>query len=118
MARKMNNMCITIFKKICLPYLPNWLAMTFSKHIQKKYFALLCAETKDCGKDEQLSVCIRYAERILYEEFYDSVSADGLDAQSVMIKLKGVLASMGVDARTHLFAQCYDCASVMCGRLN
>ena len=44
--------------------------------------------------------------------------AEGLDAQSVMIKLKGVLASMGADARTHLVAQCYDGASVMSGRLN
>ena len=25
-----------------------------------KHFALLCDETKDCGKDEQLSWCIRY----------------------------------------------------------
>ena len=86
---------------------------------KNKYFALLCDETKDCGKDEQLSVCIRYvAEGILYEEFYNFVRAEGLDAQSVMIKLKGVLASMGVDARTHLVAQCYDGASVMSGRLN
>ena len=43
-----------------------------------KYFALLCDETKDCAKDEQLSVCIRYvAEGILYEEFYNFIRAEG-----------------------------------------
>ena len=84
-----------------------------------KYFALLCDETKDCGKDEQLSVCIRYvAEGILYEEFYNFIRAEGLDAQSVMVKLKGMIASMGVDSRTHIVAQCYNGASVMSGRLN
>ena len=86
---------------------------------KNKYFALLCDETKDCGKDEQLSMCIKYvAEGILYEEFYNFVRAEGLDAQSVMIKLQGVLASMGVEARTHLVAQCYDGANVMSERLN
>ena len=64
-------------------------------------------------------MCIRYvAEGILYEEFYNFIRAEGLDAQSVMIKLKGVLSSMGVDSRTHLAPQCYDGASVMSGILN
>ena len=84
--------------------------------MKTKYFALLCDETKDCGKDEQLSVCIRYvAEGIPLRLF---IRIEGLDAQSIVIKLKGVLSSMGVDSRTHLVAECYDGASVMSGRLN
>ena len=55
---------------------------------------------------------------MLYEEFYNFIRTGGLDAHSVMIKLKGVLASMGVDSKTHLVAQCYNGASVMSGRIN
>ena len=84
-----------------------------------KYFSLLCDETRDCGKDEQLSICVRYVvEGTVYEDFYNFVRAEGLDALSIMVKLKGVLEGMEVDPVSHLVAQCYDGASVMSGRLS
>ena len=84
-----------------------------------KYFSLLCDECKDIGKDEQLSVCIRYvAGGTLHEDFYNFIRAEGLDARSVLARLKDVISGMEVDAASHLVAQCYDGASVMAGHLN
>ena len=79
----------------------------------------MCDECKDIGKDEQLSVCIRYvAEGTVHEDFYNFVRAEGLDARPVLATLKNVLRGMEVDTASHLVAQCYDGASVMAGRLN
>ena len=54
----------------------------------------------------------------LHEDFYNFIRAEGLDARSVLARLKDVLSGMEVDAASHLVAQCYDCASVMAGHLN
>ena len=79
----------------------------------------LCDECKDVGKDEQLSVCIRFlSEGTLDEGFYNFVKAEGQDARSVLQKLRDVLSEMEVDPAAHLVAQCYDGANVMAGRLN
>ena len=44
----------------------------------------MCNECKDCGKDEQISVSLRYTdEGLLHEDFYNFVRAEGLDAESV-----------------------------------
>ena len=84
----------------------------------EKYFAILCDETKDVGKEEQLSICLRFVYcGVLYEDFYNFVKADGLDSRSIMAVLKKQLDGMGVDTASHLIAQCYDGASVMSGRL-
>ena len=49
-----------------------------------KYFSLMCDECKDCGKDEQISVSLRYSDDgLLHEDFYNFVRAEGLDAESV-----------------------------------
>ena len=83
-----------------------------------RYFAILCDETKDTGKKEQLSICLRYVDcGALHEDFYNFVKADGLDSRSVMAVLKDQLDGMGVDSASHLIPQCYDGASVMSGRL-
>ena len=83
-----------------------------------KFFAILCDETKDVGKKEQLSICLRYVDcGVLHEDFYNFVKADGLDSRSVMAVLKEQLEGIGVDSASHLIAQCYDGASVMSGRL-
>ena len=99
------------------------LAKSVSQDILKdlktaKYLALLVDESRDCGKHEQISVCVRYVcERVLNEDFFNFVRAKGLDANSIMNKLKEVLAVMGVCARDFMIAQCYDGASTMSGRL-
>ena len=73
---------------------------------------------KDVGKEEQLSICLRYVDcGVLNEDFYNLVKADGLDSRSVMAVLKGQLDGMGMDSASHLIAQFYDGASVMSGRL-
>ena len=78
----------------------------------------MCDETKDVGKEEQLSMCLRYVDcGVLHEDFYNFVKADGLDSRSVMAVLKGQLDGMGVDSAILLIAQCSDGASVMSGRL-
>ena len=79
----------------------------------------MSANCKDIEKNEQISVYIRYVARgTLHEDFYNFVRAEGLDARSVLAKLKDVLSRMVVDAVSHLVAQCYDGASVMAGLLN
>ena len=84
----------------------------------EKYFAILCDEKKDVGKEEQLSICLRFVYcGVLYEDFYNFVKADGLDSRSIMAVRKKQLDGMGVDTASHLIAQCYDGASVMSGRL-
>ena len=78
----------------------------------------MCDETKDVGKEEQLSICLRYVDcGVLHEDFYNFVKADGLDSRSVMAVLKEQLDGMGVDSESQLIAQCYDGASIMSGRL-
>ena len=73
-------------------------------------------ESRDCGKHEQISVCVRYVcEGVLKEDFFNFVRAEGLDANSIMNKLKEVLAVMGVCVRDLMIAQCYDGASTMSG---
>ena len=60
-----------------------------------KYFAIMCDETKDVGKEEQLSICLRYVDcGVLHEDFYNFVKADGLDSRSVMAVIKGQLDGM------------------------
>ena len=55
----------------------------------EKYFALLVDESRDCGKHEQISVCVRYVcEGRLNEDYFNFVRAEGLDANSIMNKLK------------------------------
>ena len=83
-----------------------------------KYFSLLANESRDCGKIEQISVCVRYiCEGVLHEDFFNFVRAEGLDANSIMEKLSNLLSVMGVCSRDHIVAQCYDGASTMSGRL-
>ena len=63
-----------------------------------KYFSLMCDESKDCVKDEQISVSLRYSDKgLLHEDFYNFVRAEGLDAESVKNTLKAILNGMEVD---------------------
>ena len=46
------------------------------------------------------------------------MKAEGLDARSVLQKLRDVFSEIEVDQAAHFVAQCYDGANVMEGRLN
>ena len=68
----------------------------------------MCDESKDYGKEEQISVSLRYSDKGLLHEDYNFVRAEGLDAESVKNTLKVILNDMEADTRSHLVAQCYD----------
>lgn len=68
----------------------------------------ICPETNDVGKEEQLSICLRFVNcGVLHEDFNNFVKADALDSRSVMTVLKEQLDAMGVDSASHLIIQCY-----------
>lgn len=47
-------------------------------------------ETKHVSKKEQISIVLRYIHNDdIYEEFLDFVPADGLDAESLLVTVKG-----------------------------
>ena len=51
------------------------------------FFSLMCDETRDSGKREQISLCIRYvSEGTLCEKIYNFYRADGLSAAAITIK--------------------------------
>ena len=83
-----------------------------------KYFAIMCDEAKDDGKEEQLSICLCFVEcGLLHGDLYNFVNIDGLGSRLVMAVLKEQLDGMGVDSPSNLIAQSYDGASVMFGRM-
>uniref|UniRef100_A0A8C2PTZ0 DUF4371 domain-containing protein n=1 Tax=Cyprinus carpio TaxID=7962 RepID=A0A8C2PTZ0_CYPCA len=80
-----------------------------------EHFTLMVDETKDVSKKEQISVVLRYIHNDdIYEEFLDFVPADGLDAESLLVTVKGALAKFNID-KNACVGQCYDGASVMSG---
>ena len=80
-----------------------------------EYFALLVDETKDVSKTEQLSIVVRYLHNDdIYESFLGFTPADGLDANSLFIKIKETLSSRKID-KNKCIGQCYDGAAVMSG---
>jgi hypothetical protein len=80
-------------------------------------FALMCDETKDISKTEQISVVIRYyLDGTIYERFIGFRAAKNLDAKSLLSYIKELLNQCGVDMQKCI-AQTYDGASVMSGRV-
>jgi hypothetical protein len=80
-------------------------------------FALMCDETKDISKTEQISVVIRYyLDGTIYERFIGFRAAKNLDAKSLLSYIKELLNQCGVDMQKCI-AQNYDGASVMSGRV-
>ena len=88
--------------------------------IQKSYyFSLMCDESRDSGKREQISLCLRYvSDGVMKEKFYNFFRAEGLGAEAITDKLTEVLATMQIDVPERLVAQCYNGASTMSGRLH
>ena len=83
------------------------------------FFSLMCDETRDSGKREQISLCIRYvSEGAIREKFYNFFRADGLSAAAITIKLTAVLTTMKIDVAGGAVAPCYDGAKTMSGHLH
>lgn len=62
------------------------------------YFAVICDETKDISKIEQLSVVLRYYyEGVIYERLIGFKAAVDLDAQSLFSYIKELLSRCEVD---------------------
>jgi hypothetical protein len=81
-------------------------------------FAVICDETKDISKTEQLSVVIRYyLEGAIHERFIGFRPARELNAQSLLEYIEELLARCSIDINKCV-AQTYDGANVMSGRVN
>lgn len=78
-------------------------------------FAIMVDETKDCSKTEQLSFVIRYVHSgVIKEEFIGFEKAEGLNAESLTLKIREKLGKTTIDIHKCV-GQCYDGASVMSG---
>ncbi|KAF0725460.1 zinc finger MYM-type protein 1-like, partial [Aphis craccivora] len=78
-------------------------------------FSIIADEARDIGKEEQMSLCIRYvSDCIIKERFLDFILLKDLDAQSLCNTIHKFLVSINLDI-TKCIAQSYDGASVMPG---
>uniref|UniRef100_A0A8C3T1M7 DUF4371 domain-containing protein n=1 Tax=Chelydra serpentina TaxID=8475 RepID=A0A8C3T1M7_CHESE len=79
-----------------------------------KHFALQVDECKD-SKKEQISVVVRYLNNdSIHEEFLHFIPAEGLDADSLLEKIKSTLCECSID-KNACIGQCYEGAAVMSG---
>ncbi|KAJ8050873.1 Zinc finger MYM-type protein 1 [Holothuria leucospilota] len=68
---------------------------------QAEHFAIMVDETKDVAKKEQNSIVVRYLhDQELHEEFLDFTPAEGLDAESLLQKIKETLAKCKIGHNT------------------
>ena len=80
-------------------------------------FAVICDETKDISKTEQVSVVLRYyLDGTVYERFIGFHAAQDLNANSLFSYIKNLLQRCSVDIK-RCVAQTYDGANVMSGRV-
>lgn len=113
--------------KYTSPSIQNELLFTFSKLILKEisqeinqamYFCVMCDETKDVSKTEQISVVLRYyLNGAVHERFLGYRAAKSLNASSLFNHMKELFSICQVDMNKCI-AQTYDGANVMSGRLN
>ena len=80
-------------------------------------FSLLADESKDCSKQEQLAIILRYVDdkAIIHENFLTYVQATSLTAESLVAYLVDTLRECQLDPES-IVSQGYDGASVMSGR--
>ncbi len=80
-------------------------------------FSLLADESKDCSKQEQLTIILRYVDdkAIIHENFLTYVQATSLTAESLAAYLVDTLRKCQLDPES-IVSQGYDGASVMSGR--
>lgn len=127
LVRKKINEELPKNAKYTSPLIQNEILSIFAKLIRHqisaevrdaKYFAVICDETKDISKTEQLSIVLRYCyDGVIYERFIGFRAAENLDAQSLFLYIKESLACCEIDLK-NCVAQTYDGANVMSGRLN
>lgn len=85
---------------------------------QSKYFGIICDETKDLSKKEQISLVVRYFyDGFVHEEFVGFTYAETVDAKSLNTYITSQLETIGIDIQDCI-GQSYDGASVMNGRLS
>ena len=82
-------------------------------------FSLLADETKDCSKQEQLAIVLRYVDSkaALHEHFITYVQATSLTAESLVKYILDTLRDFHLDSKC-IISQGYDGASVMSGKLS
>ena len=77
-------------------------------------FAIIADETRDIGRVEQLSICVRYVgkeDMIINERFLGFTDLHELDAKSMAERIVSELQHLGLDVKKCV-AQCYDGASM------
>ena len=82
-------------------------------------FSLLADETKDCSKQEQLAIVLRYVDNkaVIHEHFITYVQATSLTAESLVKYISDTLSEFQLDSKC-IVSQGYDGASVMSGKLS
>jgi len=79
------------------------------------FFGLICDETKDLSKKEQIAVVLRYfVDGAIHEEFIGFTYAESVDATSLHKYITERLKKLGVSIKLCV-GQAYDGASVMSG---
>lgn len=80
------------------------------------YFSILADESRDSGKDEQMSFVVRFvgSDGSIHEHFLTYIHAKGLNAESLASYIQDLLQLYDFDTTT-LVSQGYDGASVMSG---
>jgi hypothetical protein len=84
------------------------------------YYSIICDESRDLSRTEQLSVCVRYLDTSKVEpveDFLCFVPLQELDAQSLAEQILTVLSDRNLP-HDRCIAQCFDGASVMSGKHN
>ena len=82
---------------------------------QAGFFTLLCDETKDISKQEQIALVLRYVvEATVYERFVGYIYATELNAESLTHYICDTLASLDIPIE-QCICQGYDGATVMSG---
>ena len=79
-------------------------------------YSILCNETKDCSKQEQLSLMVRYVDNkaVIHEHFLTYMEVKDLDAKSLTGYIVSALETYCLDPKL-IVSQGYDGASVMSG---
>ena len=80
-------------------------------------FGLICDETTDCSRLEQISICVRYVNDAaeVQERFLGFWECPKTDGGSLFLTVSSILKSLGVSMRK-IRAQCYDGAANMNGK--
>lgn len=78
-----------------------------------EYYSIICDETKDLSKREQLSLVVRYVyNEFIHEEFIGYSCAEELNGESLYGYMKESIKNMGLDLQ-RCVSQSYDGANVM-----